>query len=238
MLNTIMDFIADYKIAEVAIFGIGIYGFALIVDRIKVLYFDFTLPTGPFMQTLMDLLNADKVDEAITFCAANKDKPLAYVIKRVLERSDREHSAVEKSYDIAASEVAPKLVKNLSHLPMIANVATMVGLFGTVVGLVMAFKALSFADPAQKQMLLTQGIAMAMTATAAGLAVSIPIMFIYSFLYSRQNKLFAEIDQNAMRVIELLSDRGYRVEMNQVYPSLASEKMTAAPDAPKKKMAN
>jgi biopolymer transport protein ExbB/TolQ len=233
-----MEFIAEYMLAEVLIFAVGIFGVVIVFDRVKALYFDYTLPVGPFMQTLMDLLNADKVDEAITFCAANKQKPLAYVIKRILERSDREQSAIEKSYDIAASEVAPKLMRNLSHLPMIANVATMFGLFGTVVGLIIAFKALSFADPAQKQVLLTQGIALAMTATAAGLAVSIPMMFIYSFLYTRQNRLFAEIDQNSLRVIEHLADRGYRVEINQVYPSLPNEKLAMAPEPPKKKLAN
>lgn len=209
-MDSVLNFLANYHIADFFIASVGIFGFVLVFDRIKALYFDYTLPVEPFMKQVMSLLDEGKTEEAITYCAANKEKPLAYVIKRILERSDRDEKAINKSLDIAASEIAPQLVKNLNHLPMVANVVTLIGLFGTVIGLIVAFKAISFADPSQKQTVLAQGISTAMTATAAGLVVAIPVMFVYSFLFTRQAKLFAEIDQNASKVIELLNDRYYR----------------------------
>jgi biopolymer transport protein ExbB/TolQ len=90
---------------------------------------------------------------------------------------------------------------------MVSNVVTLVGLLGTVVGLIMSFKAVSFADPAQKQSLLADGISLAMHATALGLLVAIPIMVMYSFLHARQGKIFAEIDEHSQKLIEALKSR-------------------------------
>ena len=94
-------------------------------------------------------------------------------------------------------------------MSMIANVVTLVGLLGTVTGLIVAFKAVSFADVAQKQTLLAEGISIAMTATALALLVAIPTMFCYSFLHSKQGSLFSEIDLHSQKVIECLKARGY-----------------------------
>ena len=218
-METIMGVIVDYKLVDFIIAAVGIFAFGLLYDRYKALYFDLPLPAEPFMKQVMSLVEQDKVEDAITFCAANEKKPLAYVIKRVLEKSDRDDSAIEHSLDIAASEVAPVLVKRLGHLPMVANVVTMIGLFGTVIGLIVAFRAVSFADVSQKQTLLAQGISMAMSATAGGLAVAIPTMFVYSFLSAKQSSLFSEIDRHSQRVIEALKARSYMpFRATSVYP--------------------
>jgi biopolymer transport protein ExbB/TolQ len=202
-----MKFAVDYYLLDAAIVGMGLFAFALIVERVKALFFTYSLKAEPFMAKVMKLVEEDKVEEAITFCAANEKKPLAMVIKRVLERSDRDDASIEHSLEIAASEVGPRLTKNLSFLAMASNVVTLIGLLGTVVGLIMSFKAVSFADPAQKQTLLADGISLAMHATAMGLMVAIPTMVVYSFLHARQGKLFAEIDHNANKLIELLRSR-------------------------------
>jgi len=209
-MEMILKFIVDYKIVDVSIIGVGIYGFALVFDRFKALYMDLAIPAEQFMKQIMSMVEQDKIEEAITFSAANEKKPLAYVVKRVLENSDREDSAIESAMDLAAGEVAPKLVKNLGHLSMVANVVTLVGLLGTVCGLIVAFKAVSFADAAQKQTLLAEGISIAMTATALALSVAIPIMFLYSFLHAKQGRLFSEIDLHSGRVVDLLKTRGYK----------------------------
>jgi biopolymer transport protein ExbB/TolQ len=208
-MDFVLNFLIEYKIVDIGIALVGLYGFFIIYDRYRALFFEYTLPVEPFMQQVMKLVHEDQVEQAITFCAANEKKPLAYVIKRILERSDRDEKSIEHSLDIASSEIAPKIVKRLEKLAMISNVVTLIGLFGTVIGLIVAFKAISFADVAQKQTILAQGISIAMTATAMGLMVAIPIMFIYSFLHEKQGQLFAEIDQHANKVMELIRDRSY-----------------------------
>jgi biopolymer transport protein ExbB len=206
-----------------------LFAFALIGDRVKTLFFDYALPAEPFMKQVTKLMQEDRVEEALTFCSANEKKPLAYIIKRVLERSDRDDKAIQQSLDIASSEMAPKLVKRLGLIQMVSNVVTLVGLFGTVVGLIVAFKAIGSdsIDPSMKQTLLASGISIAMSATACALLVAIPVMVFYTFLYDKQTKLFSEIDENTQKVLEMLRDRVYMpFKTDGAYPtSLHVEKM-------------
>lgn len=241
MLEALMKFLVDYAVAEWMIAALGVFAIVIMADRVKALFFDYALPAEPFMKQVTKLMQEDRIEEALTFCAANEKKPLAYVVKRILERSDRDEKAISQSLDIASSEVAPKLVKRLSQIQMVSNVVTLVGLFGTVVGLIVAFKAIGSdaIDPAMKQTLLASGISIAMSATAAALLVAIPVMVGYTFLYDKQTKLFAEIDENSQKVVEMLRDRVYMpYRTDGAYPTaLHVEKMNAKgmplPKAPK-----
>lgn len=231
-MEALMKFLVDYAIAEWSILALGVFSFAIMAERYKALFIDYALPAEPFMKQVTKLIQEDRVEEALTFCSANEKKPLAYVVKRILERSDRDEKAISQSLDIASSEVAPKLVKRLSQVQMVSNVVTLVGLFGTVVGLIVAFKAIGSdtIDPAMKQTLLASGISIAMSATAAALLVAIPVMVIYTFLYDKQTKLFSEIDEHSQKVIEMLRDRVYMpFKTDGAYPtSLHVEKMKGA----------
>lgn len=208
-MDAVLSFLNNYKIIDAFILLVGLFGIYMIFDRFRALYMEYSLPAEPFMKQVMSLIDQDKIEEAITFCTANEKKPLAYVTKRILEKSDRDDQSIESALDIAASETAPKLMKGLGHLQMVSNVVTLIGLLGTVVGLITAFRAVSFADVAQKQTLLAEGISIAMTATMMGLMFAIPIMVAYSFLHSKQSQLFNEIDQCSQKVIESLKARIY-----------------------------
>ena len=231
-MDGLMKTIVDLRLLDGAIVGMGIFGFALIVERTRALFFTYSLQAEPFMQKLTKLVEDEKVEEAITYCAANEQKPLARVMKRVLERSDRDDAAIEHSLDIAAAEVAPGLSKNLGYLAMVSNVVTLIGLLGTVVGLIMSFKAVSYADPSQKQTLLADGISLAMHATAMGLLVAIPVMVCYSFLHAKQGKLFAEIDQHAAKLIETLRNRDFhQLTSTAAYPAASDAKKVKVPNS-------
>jgi biopolymer transport protein ExbB/TolQ len=208
-MDSMLTFLNNYKIIDFWIALTGLFGVYLIFDRYKALFVEYAMPAEPFLKQVMTLIEQDKIEEAITFCSANEKKPLAYVTKRILEKSDRDDDAVETAHDIAASEVAPKLMKSLGHLAMVSNVVTLIGLLGTVVGLITAFRAVSYADVAQKQTLLAEGISIAMTATMLGLMFAIPIMMTYSFLHAKQGQLFSEIDQASQKVIDALKSRIY-----------------------------
>ncbi len=208
-MDSLISAIVDHGPVYVIVV-MGICGLALIVERVKVLYFDYAIQSESFMTQVKSYILSDKVEDAVTFCAANEKAPLAHVIKGVLERSDRDDEGIYQGLDISLSEVIPNLGRRLGYLSMISNVATLVGLLGTILGLIMAFKAVSFADPSQKQIILSQGISMAMTTTALGLSVAIPVMIAYSFLHSRQNKLLEEISEYSTKVVDLLMTRHYQ----------------------------
>lgn len=230
-MDALMKFAVDNYLLDAAILGMGLFALSLTLERVKSLYFTYSLNAELFMTKLMKLVEEDKIEDGITYCAANQKKPLAHVMKRILERSDRDDQAIEASLDIAAGEVAPGLSRNLNYLAMASNVVTLIGLLGTVVGLIMSFKAVSFADPSQKQTLLADGISLAMHATAMGLLVAIPTMVIYSFLHAKQGRLFSEIDRSASKLIELLKSRDLKA-FDGAYPTnIATDKSPKAKHA-------
>ncbi len=236
-----IKFVNDGGTVAWIIVGLGFFGAAIVVERVKVLYFDFNMNATTFSGKIQSYLLGNKVEEAIALCSANPKAPLAYVIKGILERSDRDDQAMQQAMDIRYSEVLPQLSRRFGYLMMLSNVSTLMGLLGTIHGLMISFEAVSFADPAQKQTILTQGIAMYMSATALGLGVAIPIMFAYAFLHARQGKLMNEIIEHTSKIMDLLSSRNYEVfdkakvySSDGVIPESSTKKM---PPAPGKKIA-
>ena len=214
-------------LGQATVYGIilmGAAGAALILERMKVLFFDYSIKTQQFMSQIRSLIMSDQIEEAITFCAANKKSPLAHVVKGVLERADRDDDGINQGLDIALSEIIPMLGKRLGYLAMIANVATLMGLLGTITGLMLSFEAVSGADPAEKQKLLALGISTAMNTTAYGLTVAIPVLFGYAFLHSRQNHLLELVSEHSTKVVDWLTTRHYQpFTKNGVFPKSIQE---------------
>ncbi len=198
----------------------GFMSIGVMIDRVRCLYFAYGINAQEFMGQIRSLVQSDKIEEAVTFCGGKEKIPLVSVIKKILERSDRDDESIEKGQEIAIAEVMPSISKRLGYLSMIANVATLLGLLGTIQGLILAFAAVAKADPTQKQMILTQGISMAMYTTAFGLIVAIPTMIAYAFLFARQNKHFEEIIESSSKLVDWLSTRHYQpFHVNSVYPN-------------------
>jgi len=220
---------------------LGLFGATVVFDRVKVLYFDFALNADEFAEKIKSYIIANKVEDAIALCSAHPKAPLAYVVKGILERADRDDQSIEQAMDIRMTEVIPKLTRRFGYLTMLSNVATLMGLLGTIHGLMISFEAVSFADPAQKQTILTQGIAMYMAATALGLGVAIPIMFSYAFLHARQGRLMNQIVEHTSKIVDLLTSRNYEVfDKAKVYsvdgvPSAKGNGREKLPPAPTKR---
>lgn len=209
-MDNMIKFIVESGAFGWAIIAVAVVSLALIVERTKALYSKYNLKTESFMRQLNSLLLADKIEESLTFCDANREKPVAHVIKSVLERADRDEESMKKSFEISFTEVLPNVVKRLGYLSMLANVATLLGLLGTIQGLIMAFSAVAHADPSQKQTLLAEGISVAMNTTAMGLTVAIPVMILHSVLSSKKDKILTDCAENGSRVLDILTSRAYR----------------------------
>ena len=88
---------------------------------------------------------------------------------------------------------------------MIANVATLLGLLGTILGLINAFAAVAHADAADKATLLTAGISIAMNTTAFGIITAIPCLIGYTYLVEATNELIDEINENVARLFKFMT---------------------------------
>jgi len=239
-MMAILGFIKDAGVVGWTIILTGVASMALVIERIKVLYFAYGLNIDEFTNKIHTLVLAKKNEEAIVVCAQLEKKPLARAFKLILEKSDRDDETIFQAQDIAMAEAVPLYTKRLHYLSMLANVATLLGLLGTIHGLILSFKAVSFADPAQKQILLTQGISLSMNNTALGLSVAIPVMLAFSILHGRQQKIMEQLAASTVRVTDWLNNRGYQAfHADTIYARgehMPNKKVGAPPVPPKKAM--
>jgi biopolymer transport protein ExbB/TolQ len=186
---------------------VSVIGMATIIERGYMILFRYNLNGAAFMAQVQKLIMANNIDRAIKLCNAESNAALTKVLKAGLTRANRSSTEIQNAVDEATLEVIPMLQRRTPYLSMWANVATLIGLLGTISGLVQAFKAVAVASPETKQALLASGISVAMYTTAFGLIVAIPIMICHSILTNRTVKLVDEIDQYSVKLINLLSAR-------------------------------
>lgn len=204
-MDSILKFVNDAGVVGWTIMLVGIGTLGLVIERAKVLYFKYGMKVDDFMAKIQTLVLAKKYDEALALCAQLKGKPLADSFKTILEHADLDDDSIFQAHDIAMSENIPHLTKRLHYLSMLANVATLLGLLGTIHGLIVSFAAVAQADPSAKQAMLAHGISVSMYTTALGLVVAIPAMVFYSFLVSRQNQLVEQLTEKCGKLTEMLT---------------------------------
>jgi len=163
-----------------------------------------------FMFEVQKYILANDLDGAIRLCNGAGKAALPRVIKAGLQRASRKQEQIQNAIDAASLEVIPKLERRLPYLALIANIATLLGLLGTISGLIKSFAAVALADPAQRQAILAEGISEAMNATAFGLVTAIMTMVAHSILSSKASKITEEIDEFGVKLLDLLSARKFR----------------------------
>jgi biopolymer transport protein ExbB len=114
---------------------------------------------------------------------------------------------MEKALRANLMEVIPHLEKRTHYLATFANLATLLGLLGTVSGLIHAFTAVATANPAEKANLLAGSISEAMNCTAFGLMVAVPLLFVHAFLQSKTQQLIGSLETGAVKFLTIVADR-------------------------------
>jgi biopolymer transport protein ExbB len=181
-----------------------VFALAIVVDRIIVLYFRANLDKESFLRGLRKHIYSGDLDQAISYTAGQKRTPLTSVIKAGLISVPKGDDDVQAAMDEATLRETPRIEKRTGYLAMIGNVATLLGLLGTIIGLIQCFGAVSNANPADKAMLLSKGISEAMNCTAFGLAVAIPSLIAYSVLQGRTQAMVDDINESAVGVLNLI----------------------------------
>jgi biopolymer transport protein ExbB/TolQ len=206
-MNFILSFFRDGGPFMYIILVVSVIAMATIIERGYMVLFRYNLNGTAFMAQIQKLIMANNIDRAIKLCNAESNAALTTVLKAGLTRANRSTVEIQNAVDEATLEVIPMIMKRTPYLGMWANVATLIGLLGTISGLVTAFKAVASASPETKQTLLAAGISVAMYTTAFGLVVAIPTMICHSVISNRTTKLIDEIDQYSVKIINLLAAR-------------------------------
>jgi biopolymer transport protein ExbB len=131
-------------------------------------------------------------------------KILHYGLSRT--RSARRRDDIETAMEEGLMEVVPRLEKRTHYLATFANIATLLGLLGTIIGLIKAFTAVSHADPAEKADLLSASISVAMNTTAFGLMVAIPLLLVYTVLQSKTTTLVDSLEMASVKFLNILTE--------------------------------
>jgi len=216
-MGNFMDFLRTSFFHVAPILIAGACAVAIIVERTRALFSTYPIQDQQgFYDKIRDLVLNGKVGEAVSLCDRYPAKPAANVMKAALLRAHQPESLIEQGLQIAVGDASLAIQKRTSFLATIANVATLLGLFGTIAGLIQSFEAVGHADAQQKAALLAAGISTAMNATMLGLGVAIPCMIAYSFLMNRTNRLISELDGSAIRALDILKQRYYAAESSAI----------------------
>lgn len=187
----------------------GVVGATIIWERAQSLFFKYTLDSKKFLGQVESLIAKGNLQGALDLCSSNEKALLPRVVKAGLMKASRDEGEIKTALEVSLIDASTTVNARIGYLAMIANVATLLGLLGTIAGLISSFKAVASADAATKQSLLAQGISMSMNATALGLLVAIPVMIAYSILTGRANKVMDELDKGAGRTLAMLHGRIY-----------------------------
>jgi biopolymer transport protein ExbB len=213
-MGNAIEFLKDNFFHVAPILVAGAYGIAIIIERMTALLVTYPIANpAAFLDKIRDHVMANRLGEAVTLCEKYRAKPMAKVVKQALLRAHQPESLIEDGLEIVVGEAHEQIQNRTPYIATIANVSTLLGLFGTIVGLIHSFEAVGSANAQEKAKLLAAGISTAMNATMLGLAVAIPSMVAFSFLMNKTNKLTAQIDQTAVKILDIIKQRYYDAEM-------------------------
>ncbi len=187
------------------ILALGLAMAGILVERSRFLYFRTSLNKELFFKNLTAHLLEGNIQGMIQLCDQNST-PISRVIKLCLIRlvNKGNDSEIQAALDEGAISEIPSIEKRIGFLAVIGNVATLLGLLGTITGLIQSFAAVANADAATKAAELTKGISEAMNCTAFGLIVAVPAVFAYSILQSRAQHLIDDINEISIRTLNFI----------------------------------
>lgn len=152
---------------------------------------------------LLPLLRSKDYEKAQAYANSNQSAIARIVLAAVetMEASPRRDD-IQSAMQEGILETVPRLAKRTNYLSILANISTLLGLLGTIIGLIAAFTAVAHADPTEKATLLSESISVAMNTTAFGLIAAIPLLLVHSLL---QNKTVEIVDSIEMAGVKFLN---------------------------------
>ena len=168
------------------------------------------IDTREFMDTMRQVLRQNRTQEAVEICDQT-DAPVARIMKAGILKHNRPKEDIREAIEDAGRFEIPRLERYLSGLATCATVAPMLGLLGTVQGMIKAFAKIQNMRGQVNPSDLAEGIGNALLTTAAGLAVAIPVVIFYNYFLSRVEGMIVEMEASSSELIDLLTrNRGDR----------------------------
>ncbi len=207
MYKTIVDFFQDGGVFMYPIMIVLAIGTAIAIERY--VYLSIIKRNNiKLIKKLLPLLNSGDFQGAYSVVtksnqAISRMLGLGLARMKTAEHRDEIETAMEESL----METIPQIEKRTHYLAMFANISTLLGLLGTIIGLIKAFTAVAAVDPALKGEILSTSISVAMNTTAFGLMAAIPLLFIYTVLQTKTTEIIDSLEMATVKFLNLMTKR-------------------------------
>jgi len=203
-LNTIVRFLQDGGVFMYPIMIILALGIAIAIERYLFLS-SSEYTSRKAWKELLPYLNSGNYKKAIE-ATAKSNTHIGKILNCGLARlgTTRRRNDIETAMDEGLMEITPRLERRTHYLATLANIATLLGLLGTIIGLIQAFTAVSHADPAEKADLLSSSISVAMNTTAFGLMTAIPLLLIHALLMTKTTGIIDSLEMVAVKFLNII----------------------------------
>ncbi len=192
--------------------GMSVVALLLVLERAIYLFRKSSFKPYTFMKEIYKLIEEGNLLDALKICDASSHMALPCIIRSGIREADSGAERIQNALDEETLTQIPKLEANVGYLATIGNVATLLGLMGTIYGLIVSFAAVGRPgiEAAKKSELLAQGISAAMNTTLTGLAIAIPCMLIYAFYSNKTQKIADEVEEFSIKLLNILTQRSYK----------------------------
>jgi biopolymer transport protein ExbB len=231
--NSAVNFFRDGGFFLYPLALIFVVGVAISVERFIYLSRE-TSKNRSLWDEITPLLQQGNFRQALT-AAQGSDAQVATVMKYGIARvaSARRREDIEKAMEESMLEIVPRLEKRTHYLSSLANIGMLIGLLGTIIGLIDAFSAVATANPAEKANLLSAAISVAMNNTASGLFVAITLLLTHMFLEAKTTALIDSLEIAVVKFLNAITERqGEAATPSAAVPPPQSPPRAAPPGAP------
>ena len=210
VIYSIIGFFASGGLFMYPILLVFAVGAAIAIERFITLSL-ITNKNASVWSTIQPLLNEGDFDKARDM-AAKEESVMSRILNLGLARQGavRRREDVEIAMEEGMVEVIPQLEKRTPYVALASNIATLLGLLGTIMGLISAFTAVANANPAEKADLLSASISVAMNTTAFGLMVGIPLLVTHAILTTKTNEIVDGLEMASVKALNVITSRARR----------------------------
>jgi biopolymer transport protein ExbB len=210
VMYSIVGFFASGGIFMYPILIVFAVGAAIAIERFVTLSM-VTRKNESAWKTIQPMLNEGNFDDAREL-ASKEESLMARILSMGLARQGavRRREDVEIAMEEGMVEAIPQLEKRTPYVALASNIATLLGLLGTIMGLIQAFTAVANANPAEKADLLSASISVAMNTTAFGLMVGIPLLVVHTVLMSKTNEIVDGLEMASVKALNVITSRARR----------------------------
>ena len=201
MLNGI-KILMDHGASGYLLLLTGFFCILISLERFYYLYIKVSYDGRQELEAISKEILSRNYNKALQICNLSPKNPQLIVVRDGLMALESGREAMNSAISGAVLEVSKGLEHRLSYLSLIASSATLLGLFGTIMGLISTFAAIANADPSSKARLLGLGISEAMYSTAAGVIVGIAAMVVHTICTSQADHILGKSQSAALNVIK------------------------------------